>query len=601
MDSISIPQKRILVVDDEPRNIALLTGLLESFGYDFVTASNAYEALEKIDSSIDAALLDVLMPGMNGFELCRHIRQDPEYHDLPIVMATVLDSKEDRLEAVEAGANDFVSKPVDRLELRVRMASILRIKEAQDHIKRHANELEVFVEKRTAELRRSEELFRTVFEAAGDCIFVKDTSFRYSHVNPAMLRLMNLPAESVLGRNDDEIFGKGFSDSTKAQETRVLRGQTLESEHTVRWLGLKRVLSLIRFPLNNGVGEIVGICGIARDVTDLRRFSSEPYAIASRYVSEAMRKTLDETRLAAKTDSIVLLLGENGSGKDYIARYLHDNSLRANGPFFNINCAALSTELAESELFGHESGAFTGARSRKRGLVELAEGGTLLLNEVGELTPQLQAKLLTFLDSKSFTRVGGEKMLTVDVRLVAATNRDLYTDVATGKFRRDLFYRLNVFTIQVPPLRRRIEDMPILVNDLFTQLAEKMGLAKIPPVDPEVMHSLEKYNWPGNVRELRNILERALILGGGETITPRHISLRDFAQPSPGIHNDTLASPDDETIGSMPEVLEHIKRELIEKALRQSRGSVTVAASNLGITRESLKHHMRSLGIKPEK
>jgi PAS domain S-box-containing protein len=601
MDSTPIPQKRILVVDDEPRNVALLTGLLESFGYDFVTASNAYEALEKIDSSIDAALLDVLMPGMNGFELCGRIRQDPNYHDLPIVMATVLDSKEDRIKAVEAGANDFVSKPVDRLELRVRMASVLRIKEAQDHIKRHANELEVFVEKRTAELRRSEELFRTVFEAAGDCIFVKDTSFRYSHVNPAMLRLMNLPAESVLGRNDSEIFGKGLSESTKAQEARVLRGQVLESEHTVSWLGIKRILSLIRFPLNNGVGQIVGICGIARDVTDLRRLSNEPYSVASRYVSEAMRKTLEETRLAAKADSIVLLLGENGSGKDYIARYLHDNSLRSTGSFFNINCAALSAELAESELFGHESGAFTGARTRKRGLVELAEGGTLLLNEVGELTPQLQAKLLTFLDSKSFTRVGGEKMLTVDVRIVAATNRDLYADVATGKFRRDLFYRLNVFTIQVPPLRDRTGDMPILVNDLLVQLAEKMGLARIPPIDPDVMQGLETYNWPGNVRELRNILERALILSGGDPITNRHVSLIDSQHHIPDSHNGTLVPLNDQTIGSMPEVLEHIKRELIEKALSQSRGSVTVAASNLGITRESLKHHMRSLGIKPEK
>lgn len=594
-----MPANRILVVDDEPRNLVLLTALLESFGYDFVTASNAFEAIEKLDHTIDVALLDVLMPGMNGLELCKHIRSDPQFHDLPIVMATVLDSKEDRIKAVEAGANDFISKPIDKTELRVRISSILKVKEAQDRIKRHSQELEEFVEKRTAELRRSEELFRTVFEAAGDCIFVKDTSRRYSHVNPAMLRLMNLPAESVLGKTDDEIFGKGFSDGIRAQEARVLRGQILESEHTVSWMGTKRTLSLVRFPLNNGVGDIVGFCGIARDITDLRRVSSEPFSIASGYISKAMQKALQETRLVAGTDSIVLLLGENGSGKDYIARYLHDNSPRSDGPFFNVNCAALSMELAESELFGHEAGAFTGARARKRGLVELAEGGTLLLNEVGELAPQLQAKLLTFLDSKSFTRIGGEKLITVDVRIVAATNRDLETDVDSGKFRRDLFYRLNVFTIHVPPLRNRTGDIPVLIHDLLTQLCEKMGLSSIPPVEPEVVNILEAYDWPGNVRELRNILERALILSSGQTITTKHLSLNVKRHAhSPETPDINLQSQNGLT-GSMPEVLENLKRELIIKALRQNGGSVTAASSALGITRESLKHHIRALGIKP--
>lgn len=602
MDKNAVLGKRILVVDDEPRNLALLTGLLESFGYDFVAASNPYEAIEKLDNTIDVALLDVLMPGMNGLELCKHIRTLPDHSDLPIIIATVLDSKEDRMRAVEAGANDFISKPVDKTELKIRIAGALRVKEAQDQIKRHASELEIFVEKRTAELRRSEELFRTIFDASGDCIFVKDTSCRYSHVNPAMLRLMNVPLESVLGKSDDEIFGQECSDGIKAQESRVLQGQVIESEHTVSWNGVKRGISLSRFPLNNGVGEIVGFCGIARDITDFRRLSNEPKQVASRYESPAMQRTLEETRLAAKTDAIVLLLGENGSGKDYIARYLHDHSLRSNGPFFNINCAALSTELADSELFGHESGAFTGAKARKRGLVELAEGGTLLLNEVGELAPQLQAKLLTFLDSKTFTRVGGERLLTVDVRLVAATNRDLESDVISGKFRRDLFYRLNVFTIYVPPLRQRIEDMPILINDLFMQLIEKMGLATVPTIDPEVYQMLQTYDWPGNVRELRNILERALILSAGQKICARHISITPRRQTSPSLQqDDSIQNLDAMSGGSMPEVLENVKRNLIIKALRQSGGSVTVAASNLGVTRESLKHHIRALGIKSDK
>ncbi len=598
MDKLSNPPKRILVVDDEARNLALFTGLLDSFGYVCITASNPAEALEKLDDTIDVAVLDVLMPGMTGLELCKHIRSIPEHVDLPIIIATVLDSKEERIKAVEAGANDFISKPLDKTELRVRISSILRIKEAHDQIKNHASQLEAFVEKRTAELHRSEELCRTIFEAAGDCIFVKDTTHRYTHVNPAMLKLMNMTANSVLGKTDDEIFGMGLSDGIRDQEVRVLKGQIIESEHSVSWGGTKRNISLIRFPLNSGASTIVGLCGIARDITDLKRISNKPQPDASRYVSKAMRHTLEETLLAAKTDSIVLLLGENGSGKDYLARQLHDNSRRASGPFFNVNCAALSTELAESELFGHESGSFTGARARKKGLVELAEGGTLLLNEVGELAPQLQAKLLTFLDSKSFTRVGGEKFITVDVRIVAATNRDLEADVDSGKFRRDLYYRLNVFTITVPSLRDRTDDMPILINDLVVHLVEKMGLPAIPAIDPDVLELMKTYEWPGNVRELRNILERALILSAGQAIGLKHISLNPKHHSSSTRIQESGNLIEEIPRGSMPEVLEQIKRELIQKALNQSNGSVTVAASSLGITRESLKHHMRALGVK---
>ena len=176
----------------------------------------------------------------------------------------------------------------------------------------------------------------------------------------------------------------------------------------------------------------------------------------------------------------VLLLGESGTGKDYLARFIHNHSSRAEGPFFAINCAAVSPELAESELFGHESGAFTGARGRKRGLLELAQQGTLLLNEIGELLPALQAKLLTFLDTRSFTRVGGEVNVSVDARLIAATNRDLEKEVSEGRFRNDLFYRLNVLSIRVPALRERIEDIPILAREIIALLVAEMDLSYTP-------------------------------------------------------------------------------------------------------------------------
>lgn len=308
------------------------------------------------------------------------------------------------------------------------------------------------------------------------------------------------------------------------------------------------------------------------------------------YPSEVMRATLNQARQAASTDSIVLLLGESGCGKDFLARYIHDHSRRSDGPFFTINCAAVSTQLAESELFGHEPGAFTGARGRKRGLLELAEKGTLLLNEVGELSPILQAKLLTFLDTRSFTRVGGEKEIAVDARLLAATNRRLEQDVAEGKFRKDLFYRFNVFSIEVPPLRERREDIPELVREILAGLSEEMVLPGTPLVDSAAVQALMSYSWPGNVRELRNVLERAVILSGGGPIGVSCLVLGESRLE----WSVTVGFPSDRSIH---EVADEVKSRLIHEALRRSRGNKQEAARLLGISRHALAHQIKSLSL----
>ena len=215
----------------------------------------------------------------------------------------------------------------------------------------------------------------------------------------------------------------------------------------------------------------------------------------------------------------VPLQGESGSGKDYLARWIHDHSKRALSPYFSLNCAAITRELAESELFGHERGAFTGAHSRKRGLLELAEGGTLLLNEIGELPLSLQSKLLTFLDTRSFLRVGGEKPHNVNARIISATNRSLDKEVEEGRFLSALFYRINVFGINVPPLRDRIEDIPVLLEEIMSRLAAELQLTQLPYIDPAFAIALARYDWPGNVRELRNALERSLMLSDGRSLS----------------------------------------------------------------------------------
>jgi DNA-binding NtrC family response regulator len=308
------------------------------------------------------------------------------------------------------------------------------------------------------------------------------------------------------------------------------------------------------------------------------------------YPSEVTRLTIQKALKAAARNSSVLLLGESGTGKDYLARFIHNHSSRSEGPFFSINCAAVNPELAESELFGHESGAFTGARGRKRGLLELAQQGTLLLNEIGELSPALQAKFLTFLDTRSFTRVGGEVNVSVDAKLIAATNRDLEREVSEGRFRADLFFRINVLSILVPPLRERVEDIPILAREITALLAAEMDLSYVPEIDSATLRVFSNYTWPGNVRELRNVIERALMLSSGDTISIDAVDMRKAREN----WSYNLRFPENR---SLNEVIHEVKRALIEEALRRSSGKRQTAAHLLGISRNALFHHMKAVDI----
>lgn len=590
----------ILVVDDEERNVDLIEAILISQGYGCQRALSGMEALAKLDDTTDLVLLDIMMPEMDGFEVARRIRSDGRLGDIPVIMVTGLTGKEDRLKSVEVGANDFISKPIDRLELMVRVTSLLRMKEAQDAIKRHKAELEETVARRTKALRESEERFRTVFEAAQDSIFIKDAALRYTHVNPAMLRILETTREEIVGKTDDDIFDAMTAKSIKNLELRVLDVQSIESEQTLVYKGESITFNWVRVPMVDSSGSVLGLCGIARDITERKKREKEPAKPSEEYRSPAMKATLEQVRLAAKTDSIVLFLGESGAGKDYLATYLHSQSRRAGGPFFSINCAALAPELAESELFGHEAGAFTGSRGRKRGLLELAEGGTLLLNEIGELHPRLQAKLLTFLDTQSFTRVGGEKNVTVNARLMAATNRDLEKEVEGGNFRKDLYYRLNVFSIVVPPLRNRLEDLAQLMEELLGSLTRKMGLHDVPLVEPEALKALSGYDWPGNIRELRNVVERALIRSNKERITEKDFGFMHNMEPgaSPaGGPSFSIVISDGVAMG---EILDRAKRWMISEALHRSGGSVKGAAERLGISRDQMKYFMKSLDVRRE-
>ncbi len=493
-------------------------------------------------------------------------------------------------------------------------------KKAEEALQQARNELEQRVRDRTADLssvneklkqeigerqfaenalRESEERFRTLFETAQDCIFIKDKQLRYTHTNPAMLQKLGADQTKILGKTDEDLFSRTYFKQSGKLESRVLQGEIIETEQNIRFGDQACIFNIIRFPMRDATGRISGVYGMARDLTDRKLGETEPVPFPDHYVSRAMREAFAQTELAAKSESVILFLGESGTGKDYLARYLHESSNRSSGPFLGINCAALPEELVESELFGHEAGAFTGSGGRKRGLVELAEGGTFLMNEIAELPFRLQAKLLSFLDNQSFIRVGGEKQIRVNSRIVAATNRELKKEVQVGNFREDLYYRLNVFSVNVPPLRERVEDLPILIRELLVSLSKKMGRTKIPNLDKAALSVLAGYEWPGNVRELRNVLERALILcGKSDIITQEHLGVAyriGFgAIRSQDLFAGAGAHPKSR---SFQEALSETKRALIEEALTSSNGSIKQAAILLGITRDSLVHYMKSLGL----
>lgn len=452
------------------------------------------------------------------------------------------------------------------------------------------------IHRRQAEdaLRRSEARFRAIFESARDFVFIKDRNLRYTHVNPAVENLFGLDADQIIGKRAQDFFDKEAARHIRDIDLRILEGQIVEDEHTRMIQGEKRTIHETKVPLRNEEGEIIGICGISRDITERKKLVRKTAVTESDYRSAAMRATMEKAGYAAATDGNVLLLGESGTGKDYLAAWIHEHSRRANGPFFAINCAAVSGELAESELFGHEPGAFTGARGKKRGLLELAEGGTLLLNEVGELPLPLQAKLLTFLDTRSFLRVGGEKSVYVNARIISATHRDLEQEVVEKRFLQPLFYRLNVFSIEVPRLRERPEDIPIIAQEIVARLAVEMQHSEVPPIAPASLKSLARYHWPGNVRELRNLIERAFMLWEGGPLK----ILAPAGEESPEGWSHTLRLTPGQ---SLRDLVDEAVESLCENVLQSTGGNIKETARILGISRAALYRYMKRLGLwKPE-
>jgi two-component system, NtrC family, response regulator AtoC len=314
--------------------------------------------------------------------------------------------------------------------------------------------------------------------------------------------------------------------------------------------------------------------------------------------SAVMRETLKlARRVAASEVSCVLLQGESGTGKDCVAKAIHNGSKRAHAPFVAINCAALPSNLIESELFGHEKGSFTDAKSRKEGLLEQADGGTILLDEISELDLSLQAKLLRVLEEGILRRVGGLKDVPFSARVIAASNRDLVKETEAGRFRLDLYYRLAVIKIDISPLRNRGDDVLLLANHCLNAFSDRMGRPNIRGLTPEVARAFKLYDWPGNVRELRNVIERALVLEDGDVISGRSLPegiLPDTRGRTSRLGRLTLMNPD--ALLSLPAEgisLDALEKSLLKQALARSSGNQTQAAKLLGLTRDQFRYRWK--------
>ena len=454
-------------------------------------------------------------------------------------------------------------------------------------------------------LRQDEAELRQIADYSPDAIIVFSADGRLLYANRFALAYSGLSVEDfrdggwrerIYHPDDIEDFENAKTKGLALGAPFEIELRILRADGNYRW-------SRIRYnPLLDDAGNVTRWYAMRTDIDDRKRaeeqMKSENQALrdeissASMFeeivgLSKAIKTVVQEVARVAPTDSTVLITGETGTGKELVARAIHKRSARSARPFVAVNCAAVPVSLIASELFGHERGAFTGALQRKEGKFELANGGTIFLDEVGELPPETQVALLRVLQEREFERVGGSRPIRVDVRVIAATNRDLQAAIVERAFRSDLFYRLNVFPVEMPPLRERPTDIPLLVEYFVHRFSKRAG-KKITTISNKTLDVLQSYPWPGNIRELQNVIERAVIVADGERLT---VDARWFA----GLSTQSPASKQ-----PLGDALVTREKAMIEAALAESKGRVSGAsgaAAKLGIPRSTLESKIRSLGL----
>lgn len=500
-------RSQVLIVDDVPANIKLLRDILKPQGYQILVANHGEAGLRiAAEATPDLILLDIVMPEMDGYEVCRQLKQNDDTAQIPVIFITAIkDKKEDIIKGFHVGGVDYITKPIEKEEVLLRVKTHLELNRLTKTVQKKNRDLE----QRTAELARA-----------------------------------NQQLQQEIAQHKQTEQARKQAEEAREQAFDTLR--MVSQREAERW----------------GIPGFVGR-------------------------SQTIREIVDSVRRLADVKTSVLILGENGTGKELIARALHFGGTRSERAFVPVNCSAIPGELAESILFGHVKGAFTGANTDRKGYFELADGGTLFLDEIEDTPLELQAKLLRTLEDGRIIPIGGTQEKHVDVRILAATNADLKAKMAAGVFREDLYYRIAGFVVTVPPLRARPEDIPLLADHFLSMLAQEMGLQK-PEMSDEALSALKAYHFPGNIRELKNIIESALITSGSGAIRPEHLPFIGSAA-----RLDALPRTRDELRAAKArarrEAAERVERAFLTEWLSRTSGNVTEISNATGVNRAWLE------------
>lgn len=592
-----MPPARIMIVEDEQITAADLEACLKELNYAVpaIVSSGAEAILKAKTTQPDLVLMDIRIKGdMDGIEAASTIRKTL---DIPVIYLTAHADEETLERAKQAEPLGYIVKPFQESELRA------------------AIQMALHKHKADKEARQREGQLSATLDALGEGIIGIDRMARVTYMNPAAQEWTGWQQKDAAGNPIDEVFkvidrgtrkkaNQFILDAMREGSLREIPGsdnrpESLDSCVVIGKDGSERPVGGSAAPIRDHLDHVSGgvvAFGIQR-FQDTEKKSApkrgpaphSPEVVAE---SAAMQELLKFTeRIAVSGVSSILLQGESGTGKDVIAKFLHKHSPRHDRPFVAINCAAIPETLLESELFGYEKGAFTDARAQKKGVLDLADGGTVFLDEIGELPLPLQAKLLRVLEDQSFRRLGGIKDVQVDVRIITATNRNLGEAVRDRQFREDLFYRVNVIQIYIAPLREHRDDIIPLTEHFIKQYNAKFD-REIEGISAEAREQLLAHDWPGNVRELRNAVERTMVLEESSVLQASnldlglegHLSLPTRHQSASGLQ-----------VSNMP--LEEVEKTMLRRALEETGGNQTQAARKLGITRDTLRYRMKKFRI----
>ncbi len=561
----------ILLLEDNPGDARLICELfhdLQGRSFDVVTAETFQQALVCLqERHVDLALVDLSLPDSHGLETFRKLAED--YPSLPQVLLTGLDDQEIAFQAVREGAQDYLLKgQVDEHVL-------VRAIDYAIERKRIQAELEAL----NARLRKSADDLHSILNQLHIGTILISPEGRILHMSVSALRLLGKPEntaefwQDAVGFTDHDVHA--LERLMQQEERKKFVAHFTPQGHSPRW---------VEIDIHDDPRDPRAKMFFLYDVTELHtlRKQIEEQSQFHDLIGKCppMQDVYRQIRNLAQVESTVLIEGETGTGKELVARALHDSSPRKDQPFLPVNCAGLTESLLGSQLFGHKKGAFTGANSDHRGFFESAQGGTVFLDEIGDMPAAVQTSLLRVLQEKEITRLGESQPRKVDVRIICATHRNLQEQVAQNAFRADLLYRIRVGRIHLPALRERQEDLPLLIWSFVGQCRKAMGKLFVQDVRADALQLLSRYHWPGNIRELKSVLEYAVLQCEGNTIHPRHFP--------PELLSPTIPDPSEVTVKD---------REHVLKALKEAKGNRGRAANLLGISRATFYRWLEDLNI----